>query len=66
MVNNHSVAQTDNKTEDTTEIRWSLPTRVLEGLRAAHLVHGDGKNLAEYAADLLFKATPSAFRKAGK
>ena len=52
--------------EETTEIRWSIPTRALQCLKAAHLVHGEGRSLAEYAAELMFKALPAAFRKSGE
>jgi len=59
------VAQINNEPE-TTELRWQLPRYVVEGVKAAHLVHGDGATLMEYVAGILQSGIPAAFRKQAK
>ena len=56
------MAQVDKK-KPTTTVRWEIPDEILEGVKAAHLIHGEGSTLQEYVSARLLESTPPAFRK---
>ena len=56
----------DNTEKQTVTVRWEIPAHVLDGLKAAHLVHGSGQALQEYVSERLYESTPLAFRKQNK